>query len=141
MVSQVMRRRDWRSRLSAALDQVAAAPFDWGRHDCLTGLLHAVTMAVIDTDCTFMWRGRYRSARGALRVLRNDGFAGLADLAASILPEIHPSAATDGDIAAIPTDDGFGHALGIVIGPQVMVMSPAGLAPVPRDRIDRAFKV
>lgn len=141
MVSQVIRVRDWRSRLTVALDRVAAQPFAWGHADCLLGLVAPVTEALTEADLWAAWRGRYATARGALRVMHGDGFDTLADLAASVLPEVHPSCAGEGDIAAIPTGDGFGYALGVVSGANVIVLSPRGPAALPRAQMTRAFKV
>lgn len=141
MVSPLIRVRDWRGRLRDALAHAGAQPFAWGSHDCLTGLVGPAVLAMTDTDCTFAWRGRYTTILGAARVMNSDGFADLADLIGSVLPEIHPSQAGSGDVAAIPTHDAFGFALGIVTGPTVAVLSPTGLAAMPRAAMTRAFKV
>ena len=78
---------------------------------------------------------------GALGVLRNDGFADLGDLVASVLPEIHISRGRIGDVAAIPADDGFGFTLGVVNGERIFVLRPDGFGTVDLLAAGRAFRI
>lgn len=137
----MQRHPQWRARLAAALDDLSTQPFVWGSRDCLTGLFQGALGAVTNTDATLAWRGRYRSARGAVRVMRADGHADLASLVSSLLPEIDPDAAQLGDIAAIPSGDSFGYGLGIVTGETITAFGPDGPAHFPRAAMTRAFKV
>jgi hypothetical protein len=141
MIEDLRRVPAWRSRLAAEMERQARAPFVWGRHDCLTGLVHGVFLALTDTDVTFQWRGRYRSAVGAMRVLRHDGFADLGDLAATLAPEIPLARTLPGDIAAVPSGDRFGVALGIAAGGTVIVLGPQGTAALPVADAVRFFAV
>ena len=101
-MSALVRMDGWRGRFDAACDGLRAKPFNWGDHDCLVGLVGSLAEALTGADIVSPWRGRYTSAVGALRVLRNDGFADLGDLVASILPEIHISRARIGDVCRDP---------------------------------------
>lgn len=75
-------------------------------------------------------------------VVARAGFADLADLVASILPEIHPSEAKVGDIAAIPTGTALGHGLGVVNGGgTILVLREEGIGVVGLLSADRAFRV
>ncbi|WP_407496855.1 DUF6950 family protein [Pseudooceanicola sp. MF1-13] len=135
------RRSDWNARLAAHLSTVDRLPMNWTGSDCLLHLVGRGVEAMTDVDPVAQLRGRYTTARGAVRVMRNEGHATLADAVAAHLPEIHPSRAQAGDIAAIPSDDGFGFALGLVGGSVLHVMAEEGRAVVPRSLMTRAFKV
>lgn len=137
----MMRRKDWRTRFEATIDKLKAEPFTWGS-DCLFGLTVPILEAISDNDPRFTsYAGRYKTAKGALGVMRRAGFENLADLVASELPEIHPSQCRVGDIVAIPTDDDFGFSIGVVNGDRVFVKLQSGLGT--RDLLEatRAFQV
>ena len=125
----LQRRRDWRTRLYAVLDDIKASPLDYGAHDCGVGLAARAIEAMTGTDLAARWRGRYDTATGALRVLREDGFADLETLCRSMLPSVHPSMAQLGDIALVPTGSAL-DALGIVIGERIIVLTDGGTGTV-----------
>lgn len=131
-----VRRHDWYSRLSACIEGALQRPFEWGVHDCALFAADAV-LAMTDMDLADGFRGRYRTARGARRILGRGGMAGVADLAATQLPDVAPALAAQGDIAVVVTGDG--PALGVVTGPLVAVPGRAGLGFVPRSEATRAF--
>lgn len=132
----------WRRRLEALTDELRRRPFDWSRqHDCALGLSARAVEALTGEDIAASWRGRYRSEKGALLALRKAGFDSVADAAASMLPEVAPSMAQEGDIAAVPDDGPFGFALGVFVGERVLVLRPDGLATVDRLTAGRAFRV
>ncbi|UDF29395.1 UNVERIFIED_ORG: hypothetical protein LHK14_18055 [Roseateles sp. XES5] len=122
------RRDDWRAHLLAYLAEVKATPLNYGGHDCGVGLVARAVEAMTGVDLAAQWRGRYDSARGALRMLRDDGYADLETLGRSMLPAFHPSLGQIGDIALV-RDDGLG-ALGIVQGERIIVMTETGLGSV-----------
>lgn len=125
----LQRRRDWRARLYGYLAEVKAAPIEWGAHDCAVGLAARAVEAMTGVDLAARWRGRYDSAAGALRVLKEEGFADLETLCRSLLPPVHPSMAQLGDIALVPVDGAL-DALGIVIGERVTVLTSTGIGTV-----------
>ncbi|MET3602184.1 DUF6950 family protein, partial [Martelella mangrovi] len=125
-MNPLVRMDGWRGRFDAACDAMRRTPFSWGDNDCFAGLVGGLSEALIGADIVVPWRGRYTTGVGALRVMRNDGFDNLADLVASVLPEIHISRARVGDVAAIPSNDGFGFTLGIVNGERIFVLRPEG---------------
>lgn len=137
----LVRLPDWRVRFEAEIDAMWRTPFAWGTHDCGPGLAGRMVEAVTGADLAAEYRGRYKTAKGALGVMRRAGFTSLADVAASMLPEIHPSQAKIGDIAAVETDTPFGFALGVVNGERVFVLHPAGVATVDLLSCKRAFRV
>lgn len=133
---------DWRVRFEAVADDIKGRPFDWKtQHDCGPGLVGALVRAMTGEDVAKRWRGTYRTERGALRVMRREGFRDLADLVASMLPEVHPSQARIGDIAAFATGSAFGHALGVVNGERVLVLRPEGFGSMGLLDAARAFRV
>jgi hypothetical protein len=73
--------------------------------------------------------------------MRQAGFRNLADMVAVMLPEIHPSEARIGDIAAIEIDTPFGYALGVVNGERVFVLREDGMGTVDLLDAKRAFRV
>lgn len=139
---ELARLPDWRARFDAECDRIRLTPFAWGAHDCGPGLAGNLTLAITGVDAAAKYRGRYTTMTGALRVLRNSGFETLGDLVASILPEHdHPSMARVGDVVAIRSDSAFGHALGVVNGERVFVLTERGIGTVDRSEAVRAFKV
>lgn len=132
---------DWPKRLHDFVDGVKRQPFEWAGHNCGEHFAAGAVLAMTGEDVAAPWRGRYKSATGAMRVMKNDGFASLGDMAASILPEIHPSRAKMGDIAAVPADGPFGESLGIVNGEMIMVLGERSMGLVPMYRATRVFAV
>jgi hypothetical protein len=145
--SDLTRLPDWRARFEIALDAIKSEPFAWGGVgsgrgiDCGPGLAGFVVQAVTGRDLAAPYRGRYRTARGAMMAMHRAGFGNLGDLVASMLPEIHPSQAKIGDIAAIPTHSRFGFGLGVVNGDRIFVVMPEGQGTVDLLTAARAFRV
>src|SRR6478735_12505712 len=77
-----MRLNNWQSKLGALITERMHAPFAWGSQDCV--LLGAdVKLAVTGEDPAAAWRGTYKDALGAARVLAALG--GMEGLAAKFL--------------------------------------------------------
>ena len=135
------RKETWRKEFELTIDDLKGQQFAWGS-DCLFGLVVPILNAISDDEPHFTrFAGRYKTAKGALGVMRRSGFENMADLVASELPEIHPSQCRIGDIVAIPTDDDFGFSIGVVNGDRVFVKLERGLGT--RDLLEakRAFQV
>lgn len=139
----MLERQDyWRRRYEAEIDRIKAMPFDWAdQHDCALGFAASVVEVLTGADLAAPYRGKYRTAKGALSAMKRAGFDRLDDMVASLLPEIHVSQARIGDVATIPADDAFGCTLGIVNGERIFVMRPDGLGTVDLLDATRAFKV
>ncbi|MCF1744723.1 DUF6950 family protein [Paradevosia shaoguanensis] len=133
----------WHARLDALIDSYRRAELSYGHFDC--AILAALNVEALTGERIgkkAWWR--YRSAEAGLRTMARAGFANLADMAASLLPEHeHPSRAYVGDIAAIPAENAFGFALGIVGGERIFVLGEGydGLGTVDLLTATRAFKV
>lgn len=113
----------------------------WGSGDCLFGLVVPMLKAMTGIDHFETYRGRYKTARGALGVMHRAGFDNLADVVATEIAEVHPSLCRVGDIGAIPTDDDFGYSLGVINGDRIFVLHKDGLGHRPMSEVTRAFKV
>jgi hypothetical protein len=71
-MSGLQRLPDWEPRLLAWLKRCDRLPYRWGQHDCCTFAAGAAE-AQTGVDFYAPFQGRYRSARGAARVLRRAG--------------------------------------------------------------------
>ncbi len=109
-----------------------------GKHDCALFAAGCVA-AMTGDDFAAPYRGRYRTLRGGIRILRKAGFSDAIALAAAHLPPVAPAFAADGDVAVVPTPEG--PALGILIGAQIRVAGPKGLRLVPREAATDFYKV
>lgn len=85
------------------------------------------------------FRGRYRSTKGGLRVLRRAGYRDHLALAEAHFEEVPPAFARVGDLAAVLGADG--PALGVVQGERIYVLRPEGLASVSLLQASRAWRV
>lgn len=134
------RQPGWRGRLDRYVDAVRAAPFDWRANRCDHFAAGAVA-AITGADPTPAWAARIASRRGALAALARRGHASVSDAAAELFYEIAPAMARIGDLAAIPSGDAFGDALGVVIGERVLILTAAGVDSRDRAEARRAFAV
>ncbi len=122
-MGRLIRLPDWQSRLHVWLKSIHGTPIEPGRHDCCLFVAGAIE-AQTGVDIAAPWRGRYTTMAGGRRVLRRAGYADHVALAAATLPEIHASAAREGDIAMVETPDG--PAMGVVQGSAIYVLSMDG---------------
>jgi hypothetical protein len=132
---------DWRRHFENAIDDIKAKPFAWYDHDCGPGLAGRLVEAQTGVNLSGFAVGRYHDAASAARLLRELGFETLGALVASILPSIHPSEARVGDIAALDVGGPIGHALGVVNGERIFVLTEAGIGTVDLLDAAMAFKV
>lgn len=141
MVQKLKRLPDWQARLANEMDRQRLSPFSWGVNDCAIGLARGVCMALTGQELIGDWRGSYKTERGALRKLREAGFADLGEAVSSYLPEVPPAMADVGDLALIATDSGLGGALGVFDMSGLVVLTKEGHGRVARASALRAFKI
>jgi hypothetical protein len=103
-----MRMPDWQGRLLACLAAAENKPFAWGTHDCCVFAADCV-QAVTGDDPLSHWRGRWRTERGAARVMRSVGGGGLAQAAETLArecgwPLVAVAQAQRGDVALAVID-------------------------------------
>lgn len=120
---------DWPQRLDDFLRAAQGRLFTWGEHDCALFAADAV-LAITGEDHAAAFRGRYSTARGALRALKVYGQGTLeATVAARLGPVvINPRGLQRGDIAAFGDSGEFGCGLGVVdlSGRHFVALSPVG---------------
>lgn len=142
LMLELKRKVDWLTAYHDVIEDIRRQPFDWSAHECASGLAARVVEAITGHDFAADYRGQYHDAASAYRVMRDAGFSDLADLAASCLPEYaHPVEAHIGDIVAVVTDTTFRHALGVMNGERIVVLTEAGLGTLDRSHAVRAFRV
>jgi hypothetical protein len=133
----------WRTALFAVVTDAMGRPFKWGSNDCVTFAAGCI-QAQIGIDRLAAYRGKYTTAAGALRVIKQAGHASLLDMLKAELGEpMDLPKAHVGDVALLASDapGGVGWACGIFLGERVGVMAPAGYATIERRLAQYAFKV
>lgn len=139
---ELTRRPLWVAPFGDLLDEIRRKPFAWGANDCACGFVGRVIETLTGANLYAEFEGRYDDATSAYRVMREAGFKDLADLVGSKLPEYeHPSEAQIGDVAAVPTEAVFGHALGVFNGERVFILTEQGVGSLDRRVATRAFRV
>ena len=129
----------WELCLAAAVEAARDRPFAWGVHDCATFAFNLRRDLTGGDDVTALWRGRYRTARGAVRVMRRLGWSSLAaagrDLLGEPLPSVH--LAQRGDLVLSDTGLGFG----VCLGARAAGIAPEGLILVSLSSCALAWRV
>lgn len=98
----ILRRLDWRPRLTAYLGAVRSVSFGYGEGqlDCALFAAGAVE-AMTGVDLADGWRG-YRSGADGVRRLRDRGFDGMPGLLAHHCAACPPLLARPGDLVLLP---------------------------------------
>lgn len=100
----------------ACMDRFAFKAVAWGKRDC--GRLAAHAMHKMGRDCSLLNASAHTTAAGAVKYVRQTGFADLIALMdATGLARIPPAAALPGDIVALASEagDGFGCSLTVAL--------------------------
>ena len=136
----VTRVSDWVARLAHAVEAARGVPFQWGRLDCLTWAFDIRAAITGKPSLADQWRGRYRTEKGALRMIRRFGHA---DLRAGLRAELgeplpSPKLAQRGDIAI--TRDAF-PVVAVVVGAMATAPGPDGPLSFPLRDAEMAWRV
>lgn len=126
----------WQSRLGEYLSETSQTPFAYGVSDCALFSAGAV-LAMTGVDLAAEWRGRYKTMRGGLRVLRASGHANHVALAAATFPAT--DLPTGGDLAVIETE--HGPALGVLQGALIYALRETGIGLLPISAATLFFEV
>jgi len=133
------RRPGWERRLVDTIEAARGQPFSWGRHDCATFAFDLRREIAGGYDVAALWRGRYTTPRGAVRVMRRLGWQTLEaagrDLLSEPLPSVH--LAQRGDLVLANTGLGFG----ICLGARAAGIAPEGLILVPLSSCALAWRI
>jgi hypothetical protein len=129
----------WELGLVTAIEAARQCPFQWGVHDCATWAFDLRRDLTGGEDVAALWRGRYRTALGAERVMRRLGWRSLEALARDLLGDPLPSVrlAQRGDLVLANT----GLGLGVCLGARAAGMAPSGLVFVPHAACALAWRV
>ncbi|CAN1576019.1 hypothetical protein MCELHM10_03876 [Paracoccaceae bacterium] len=134
-----MRSPIWERLLVEAIEAARDQPLCWGRHDCATFAFDLRRDLAGGHDVAALWRGRYTTARGAVRVMRRLGWQTLEaagrDLLGEPLPSVH--LAQRGDLVLANTGLGFG----VCLGARAAGIAPGGLVLVPMSACALAWRV
>ncbi|EAQ47285.1 hypothetical protein MED193_18869 [Roseobacter sp. MED193] len=134
-----MRRPDWQVRLAGAIEAAREMPFSWGSRDCATWAFDIRRDLTGSEDVAALWRGRYRTALGAHRVMKRLGWDSLEaagrDLLGTPLPTVLQ--AKRGDLVL----GGSGPAYGVCVGAKVVFVAPDGLTFLPLVSCSLAWRV
>jgi hypothetical protein len=141
-MSDLVRVRDWRARLSDLIEERRRLPFS-DQNNCGVFAVDCI-MAMTGMDILKPFRDQLATTKTiaeGLLLLRNAGYAQPPDFIAAHLDEIPPSAARAGDVMMFNYEGGLGWSCGIVNGERVTVMGLQGLGTVSRSDALRAFRV
>jgi hypothetical protein len=129
----------WELRLAEAIEDARDRPFRWGRHDCATFAFDLRRDLAGGHDVAALWRGRYTTARGAVRVMRRLGWQSLEAAGRDLLGEPLPSVplAQRGDLVLAGTGLGFG----VCLGARVAGIAPEGLVLAPLSSCAFAWRI
>lgn len=120
------------SALAALIEARQAAPFAWGRHDCVTFAAAAVRA---QGGALKIPGRRWRSEAGAARALARAG--GLEAAVDGVLRRVPPAFAARGDVALV--DGARGPLLAVVEGQTLVGPGPRGLERLPREAMRAAW--
>ncbi|WP_375458893.1 DUF6950 family protein [uncultured Enterovirga sp.] len=136
------RREDWPERLLDIVARHDALAFGWGVSDCYLLPMDAV-LAMTGAEPWPGVRGGYTSEIGAGKLLRQRGFANVADAFASAFPEVPPALAGRGDLGVVKVPEGSGFAGVVCIGTGFVGKHAdrPGNIRIPRAFVLRAFRV
>lgn len=115
----------WETVLAAAVESARTRSFTWGTHDCATWAFDLRRELSGGDDTAALWRGRYRTARGATRVMRRLGWTSMSEAGTALLgtPLANVRLAQRGDLVLSSDATSFG----VCLGAQVAFLAPEGL--------------
>lgn len=132
--------KGWRKGLDALILGAARASFVWGESDCFMGFAAEAIKLQVGTDLSAPYAGKYNSPITALKLIKAEGYASLAEYIGKHFEQIDMSHAQLGDISGMAGDD-TGMALGIVLGERISVRSLQGSGTVERCYAKFAFRI
>lgn len=125
----------WETLLSDTIIRAQSRPFAWGSHDCAIWAFDTRRLLTSGPDHASLWRGRYRTALGATRVMRKLGWRSLEEGGRVLLgpPLKARLLAQRGDLVL----GGSPEAFGVCLGAQAAFVGADGimLLPLPDCRL------
>lgn len=128
----------WSQRLDDYLDTLDGKVFDWAEIYC--GLFAAdAIVAMIGIDLASEFRGKVHDAESASEVLKQAGYATVAEVAADRLIECPVSSLRRGDIASVELSTG--PTLYVVSGAFLIGLGQRGKVTLPLTKANLGFQV
>lgn len=120
-----MRRDGWEGVLAEAVEAAQTRSFAWGTHDCATWAFDLRRDLTGGDDTAALWRGRYHTARGAVRVMQRLGWSSMQEAGSALLgsPLADVRLAQRGDLVLSHDATSFG----VCLGAQVAFLAPEGV--------------
>jgi hypothetical protein len=128
-----------RKALIAEIRAQRFLPFEWSKSDCLA-MAGAMAARILGEDPTEPIRKRYHDETSSKRVMVEEGWRSMGDVAGSLFARIPVAWARVGDWAHVRNEDGT-DGLGVVAGDVVFVKMKSGCGFVPLLRAEGAFRV
>jgi hypothetical protein len=107
-----LRHEGWESSLAQYLAAAQSLEFQWGVNDCALWSAEWVRIAT-DKDFGAPWRGRYKTEKGAKRLMLRRQFSEVADIASDALVEQPVRLAKRGDLVLHPETESLGICNGL----------------------------
>lgn len=128
----------WEVRLYHQIEAASGRPFVWGEHDCATWAFDLVACLTGRPSAADGWRGRYRTASGAERVMRRLGWPDRVAMGRALLGGPLPGVLLSqrGDVVLGPD-----AAFGICAGVRAAFIGPDGLCMVPLADCRLAWRI
>lgn len=136
---------NWPKLLAEFIESRRNLPFEWGRQDCCLFACDGILSQSGLDPAAKMFRGKYRDALGAARLVRKHG--GVEAIAAKVCaehgwPEIRPAMAQRGDVVLLPMPhDEMKVGLGLCLGAVGAFTGASGLLFLPMTGVTRAWAV
>ena len=120
-----MRRNGWEIVLAEAVETARTRSFVWGKQDCATWAFDLRRDLTGGDNTAALWRGRYRTARGAVRVMRRLGWSSLEGAGRALMGNPLPDVrlAQRGDLVLSHDATSFG----VCLGAQAVFLAPEGV--------------
>lgn len=120
---------NWRSNLQSFILTIQAQHFEYGVHDCIIFPANCIR-AMTGVDLAIPYRGKYKTLRGGIGLLKKHGYKDQFDYIKRNFTEYPPSMAQTGDIALVDIGDSI-PAGGIVYGDVIYMVHRKSIAVVP----------
>lgn len=128
----------WEQLFAAAIAEAHTRHFAWGSHDCATWAFDLRRDLTAGPDHAALWRGRYTTPLGAVRVMRRLGWSSLEEGARALLgaPRDTVLLAQRGDLVL----GGDPEAFGVCLGAHASFVGPDGLTYLPLSACRLAWR-
>ena len=133
-----MRKQNWQSILHAFIDSRRNEPFQWGKNDCALFAADCVS-SFTDIDYAESFRGKYRSLKGSIKALKDQGFNSVDEVPDNLFERIPINSAMKGDVVSIKQNNRA--SLGICIGHFAVFTGVKNLEFMPMYAVEKAWRV